>query len=57
MTKKDFWNSEEQLVERQRTSLERFSFKARSKMAKFRPVKKLGRGVERWKDEETGKEW
>ena len=25
-------------------------------MAKFRPIKKLGTGLERWKDEKTGKE-
>ena len=26
-------------------------------MAKFRPIKKHGTGLERWKDEKTGKEW
>ena len=26
-------------------------------MAKFRPIKNLGTGLERWKDEKTGKEW
>ena len=30
--------------------LERFTFKTRSKMAKFSPIKKLGTVVERWKD-------
>ena len=25
-------------------------------MAKFRPIKKYGTGLERWKDEKTGKE-
>ena len=25
-------------------------------MAKFRPIKKLGTGLERWKDEKIGKE-
>ena len=26
-------------------------------MAKSRPIKKLGTGLERWKDEKHGKEW
>ena len=26
-------------------------------MAKFTPIKKHGTGLERWKDEKTGKEW
>ena len=36
--------------------LERFSFQTRPKMAKFRPIKKLGTGLELWKDEKAGKE-
>ena len=26
-------------------------------MTKFKPIKKHGTGLERWKDEKTGKEW
>ena len=33
----------------------KISFKTRSKMAKFRPIKKLGTVLERWEDEKTGK--
>ena len=39
-----------------RNGFTRFSFKTRSKMANFRPIKKHGTGLERWKDEKTGKE-
>ena len=55
--KKAFWNGEEQFAKWQRTGLERSSFETRSKMAKFRPIKKLETDLERWKDETTGKEW
>ena len=37
------------------TGLQRVSFKTRFKMANFRPIKKPGMGLERWKDEKTGK--
>ena len=35
--------------------LEKFLFKTRSKMDKFKPIKKLRMVLERWKDEKTKK--
>ena len=42
-------------MEWRKTGLETFSFKTRHEMAKFKPIKKLGTGLARWKEKKLEK--